>query len=286
MTTTVYLNGDWVASDQAKVSVFDRGFLFADGVYEVVPVYSSRPFHLERHLDRLRRSLDAIGISAPTDSFWQQMLHELLERNSFDDCLIYIQVTHGADLQRAHLPHQVLQPTIFAMVSPLRVHWDIPKPIATCVLNDIRWLHCDIKSISLLGNIMLKREAQARGIDEPMLQRDGYVTEGASSNFFAVKQGVIYTAPADHLILPGITRNLVVELAQDLGIKVVEEPFAVTALADLDEVFLTSSSREVQPVHKIDDIIIGNDNNAGECGPIAKQLAEAFHASKRHLIQE
>lgn len=282
MSDIVYLNGDWVTGNNSKVSVFDRGFLFADGVYEVIPVYQRRPFLPELHIQRLQRSADAIGIAPIATEFWHQLVLDLIQRNDLDDCLVYIQLTFGADSQRSHLPTQPLTPTIYASLSPLRVHWNTPSPVKVAVLEDIRWQRCDIKSISLLGNIMLKREAAKRGAFEPLLHRNGRITEGASCNYFMVKQGLLYTPPADHLILAGITRTWVIQLARQLEIEVHEEAIDVNELQHVDEVFLTSSSREVQPVGQIDDIIVGN----GQCGAITAQIAEAFHASKRHLIQE
>lgn len=280
MPDSVFLNGEWLAPEAAKVSVFDRGFLFADGIYEVVPVYQGNPFLLEHHLARLDRSLGALSIPNAGDDFWRTLIHELLERNQSQDALVYIQVTRGAEATRSHLPKAELQPTIFASVAPMPVHWHVPIPEKVTLLEDIRWLRCDIKSISLLGNIMLKQQAQDCGALEPLLHRDGKITEGASSNYFAVKDGVIYTAPTDHLILPGITRMWVLQLAHELGIPVKEQAFEVADLAQLDELFLTSSSREVQPIGQIDDIIIGQ----GGCGPITERLVHAFHASKRELI--
>lgn len=281
MPMTVFLNGQWIAAEQAKVSVFDRGFLFADGIYEVVPVYQQRPFLLAEHLARLQRSLSALQINAPDNSFWQAVISELLERNGMADALVYIQVTRGAEANRSHLAGADLQPTLFASISPLLVHWHQPKPVAVTLFDDIRWLRCDIKSTSLLANIMLKQQAHQAGYSEPLLQRDGWITEGASCNFFGVRNGIMYTAPKDHLILPGISRDHVIALAQQLGLEVREQAFAVTDLAELDELFLTSSSREVQPVGRIDDMIIAD----GQCGPITAQLVTAYHASKRTLCE-
>lgn len=281
MHNTVFLNGDWLAADRAKVSVFDRGFLFADGIYEVVPVYQRRPFLIADHLARMQRSLAALNISAPDTDYWHAVITELLARNSLDDALVYIQVTRGAEANRSHIPTATMQPTLFASLSPMAVHWHQPKPLPVTLLDDIRWLRCDIKSISLLGNIMLKQQAHQAGFAEPLLQRDGYITEGASCNFFAVRDGIIYTAPKDHLILPGITRDHTIALAQELGFEVREQAFSVADLAQLDELFLTSSSREVQPINRIDAMIIGN----GECGPITAQLVTAYHASKRKLCE-
>ncbi|CAI8153832.1 D-amino acid aminotransferase [Pseudidiomarina mangrovi] len=281
MHSTVFLNGEWLAAAAAKVSVYDRGFLFADGIYEVVPVYQRRPFLMADHLARMERSLAALNITAPGADYWQAVITELLARNQLDDALVYIQITRGAEANRSHIPTSAMSATLFASLSPLNVHWHQPAPLAVTLLDDIRWLRCDIKSISLLGNIMLKQQAHNSGFAEPLLQRDGYITEGASCNFFAVRDGVVYTAPKSHLILPGITRDHTLELARELGLEVREEAFAVADLAQLDELFLTSSSREVQPIDRIDAMIIGN----GECGPVTAQLVAAYHASKRKLCE-
>jgi D-alanine transaminase len=281
MQCTVFLNGEWLAAETAKVSVYDRGFLFADGIYEVVPVYQGRPFLMAEHLARMQRSLAALNITAPSSDFWQHVIIELLARNDLDDALVYIQITRGAEANRSHLPGAHMQATLFASLSPFNAHWHQPPPLPVTLLDDIRWLRCDIKSISLLGNIMLKQQAHQAGYSEPLLQRDGYITEGASCNFFAVRNGVIYTAPKDHLILPGVTRDHVIKLAQQLSIEVREQAFAVADLAHLDELFLTSCSREVQPIDRIDAIIIGS----GQCGPITAQLVTAYHASKRTLCE-
>ena len=281
MQRTVFLNGEWLAAETAKVSVYDRGFLFADGIYEVVPVYQGRPFLMAEHLARMQRSLAALNITAPSSDFWQHVIIELLARNDLDDALVYIQITRGAEANRSHLPGAHMQATLFASLSPFNAHWHQPPPLPVTLLDDIRWLRCDIKSISLLGNIMLKQQAHQAGYSEPLLQRDGYITEGASCNFFAVRNGVIYTAPKDHLILPGVTRDHVIKLAQQLSIEVREQAFAVADLAHLDELFLTSCSREVQPIDRIDAIIIGS----GQCGPITAQLVTAYHASKRTLCE-
>lgn len=281
MANIVYLNGQWLAAADAKVSVFDRGFLFADGIYEVVTVYSGRPFLLHQHLQRLQRSLAEVNINAGNTNFWQEIINELLRRNQSDNALVYIQVTRGAEANRSHLPTGPITPTIFLTVNPMIVHWHQPAPAKVALTEDIRWLRCDIKSISLLGNIMLKQWAADHGAMEPMLHRNGRITEGASSNYFAVRDGILLTPPSDHLILPGITRMLVIELAQELGIEVREHAFSITDLPHLDEIFLTSSSREIQPIGQIDDIIIGN----GRCGAITAQLIEAFHERKRRHIK-
>lgn len=282
MTQVVYLNGEWHAATAAKISVNDRGFLFADGIYEVIPVYQQRPFLLDLHLQRLQRSAAAISLSLAPLETYQVLITELLQRNRVMDGLVYLQLTFGIDEHRQHLPSQPLTPTVYASVSPFNARWEVPTPFTVTLLDDIRWLRCDIKSTSLLGNIMLKRACQQRHADEPLLHRDGRITEGASCNYFFVRDGQLYTPPADHLILAGITRTWVIHLAKQLQIEVHETPLFTHELTAMDEVFLTSSSREIQPVGQIDDIMIGQ----GQCGPITAQLIGAYHTSKRHLIQE
>lgn len=278
MAGTVYLNGQWLPAAQAQVSVFDRGFLFADGVYEVIPVYGGRAFLLDQHLDRLQRSLHAIHIDCADAPDWPTCITQLITENQLEHGTVYLQVTRGSSSQRTHLPKGTLQPTILLMTQAAPLHWGIPEPAKAALLEDIRWLRCDIKSISLLGSVLLKQSAQEHHAIEPMLHRAGIVTEGAASNYFGVKNGVLYTAPANHLILAGITRDWVLKLARDNAIEVREVAFRVDELSQLDECFLTSTSREVQPIGRIDDIIIGS----GGCGSITQQLAEAYHNSKRH----
>lgn len=280
MAGTVYLNGQWLPAAQAQVSVFDRGFLFADGVYEVIPVYGGRAFLLDQHLDRLQRSLQAIHIDCVDAPHWPTCIAQLITENQLEHGTVYLQITRGSSSQRTHLPTGSLQPTILLMTQSAPLHWGTPVPAKAALLEDIRWLRCDIKSISLLGSILLKQSAQEQHAIEPMLHRDGTITEGAASNYFGVKNGVLYTAPANNLILAGITRNWVLKLARDSDIEVREEAFRVDELSQLDECFLTSTSREVQPIGRIDDIII----NSGGCGPMTQQLIEAFHNSKRHHL--
>jgi len=275
MSETLYLNGDWVAPSAAKVSVFDRGFLFADGIYEVVSVYQGQLFLLDRHLARLQRSLAALQIANKTDQEWQQLFEEVVARNHIDNGLVYLQVTRGADDKRAHLPTKTLTPTVLITATALELPAGIPNPVRVCAMDDIRWQRCDIKSISLLGNIMLKQQATALGCIEPLLHRDGRITEGASCNYFMVKDQVLYTPPKDHLILPGISRDWVVKLAGEHGIEVREEAFSLTDVYHADELFLTSSSREVQPVGWVGEHAIQD----AKIGPVTLKLLELFRAT-------
>ncbi|MEX1222267.1 MAG: D-amino acid aminotransferase [Idiomarina sp.] len=275
MAETVYLNGDWLPAEAAKVSVFDRGFLFADGIYEVVTVYAGQLFLLDRHLQRLNRSLSALGIANRSDSEWQQLFEQAIQKNAIADGFIYLQVTRGADTKRSHLPTGMLTPTVFISATHIQLPTTLPEPVRVCVMDDIRWLRCDIKSISLLGNILLKQQAVAMGGMEPLLHRAGRVTEGASCNYFIVKNGQLITPPKDQLILPGITRDWLVELARDHGIDVREEAFDLDTLYAADECFLTSSSREIQPVGWLDEHKVAD----GRPGAMTRQLAELFRAN-------
>ncbi|CUS48750.1 MAG: D-amino acid transaminase Dat [Idiomarinaceae bacterium HL-53] len=278
----VYLNGEFIRPDQAVVSVFDRGFLFADGMYEVVPFYEGHPLLLERHLARMKRSLQEIDIENPlSDEEWVSIFQTLSEQVPNANAIIYIQVTRGAEFPRTHLPSNTLTPTVMVTAS----HWVPPattaQPVRVELLEDIRWHRCDIKSISLLGNIQLKRAAHKAGGFEPILHRAGRITEGASCNYFIVKDRVISTPPADELILAGITREWVLHLAQELGFEVREEAFSVQELMQADECFLSSSTREVQPVGGIGEHPIAH----GKIGPVTEQLAQAFRESRPHLIK-
>ncbi|RTE87460.1 MULTISPECIES: aminotransferase class IV [Gammaproteobacteria] len=279
----VYLNGEWLRPDQAVVSVFDRGFLFADGIYEVVPFYQGHPLLIDHHLERLERSLEAIDIPNPlSNDEWVSVLQTLAEQVPEANAIVYIQVTRGAEYPRAHLPSEDIEPTFMATAS----HWTppttTPPPVNVELLEDIRWHRCDIKSISLLGNIHLKREAHRKGGFEPILHRAGRITEGASCNYFIVKDEVIYTPPADELILAGITREWIIQLAHELGLELKEEAFSVEDLMQADECFLSSSTREVQPVGTVGEQLIAD----GKTGRITDQLAQAFRNSRPVSVEE
>lgn len=279
----VYLNGQWFRPEEAAVSVFDRGFLFADGMYEVAPFYAGHPLLFDEHLTRLDYSLSELGIPNPhSRDEWLSICQTLAESVPEANAIVYIQVTRGAEFPRQHMPGPDLEPTVMATAS----HWTPPAttaaPVRVELMEDIRWLRCDIKSISLLGNILLKREAAKNGGFEPVLHRAGRITEGASCNYFIVKDQVLYTPPKDNLILAGITRNWVLSLAESQGIEVREEAFSIDDLMQSDECFLTSSTREIQPVGYIGETTIAN----AQVGPITEQLAQAFRESRPHTLEE
>lgn len=277
MISPVYLNGRWLNASEATVSVFDRGFLFADGIYEVIPFYQGFALQFDQHIARLQRSLQAVGITVPySHEEWLSICQTLVETTPQANGVVYIQVTRGTEYPRQHLPNDEIEPTIMATVSA----WEPPQktaaPVRVVALEDTRWLRCDIKSVSLLGNILLKQEASRLGAFEPLLHRQGRVTEGASCNFFIVKDQVLYTPPADHLILGGITRDWIIQLAEQDGLQVQQTSFTLEDMRQADECFLSSSTREIQPVSMLDDTAIG----AGSTGEITETLAQLFRAHR------
>lgn len=250
-SSTCYLNGRFLPLDDAQVSVLDRGFIFGDGVYEVLPVFDARPFRLDAHLARLRRSLDAIDISPPCDDAgWREILHTLIAHASQPTLTLYVQVTRGV-APRNHAAPAGLAPTVFAMVSPLDATSEC-APVAAVSMPDIRWQRCDIKAVSLLPNVMARSAAVRHGAYEALLFRDGRLTEGAASNVFVVHGQRICTAPHSPYILPGITRDALIEALREAGELVVEEMPTQADVEQADEIWLTSSSRDIVPVGSLD----------------------------------
>lgn len=273
---TVYLNGEFLPVEQAKVSVMDRGFLFGDGVYEVIPVFGGQPFRCDEHLQRLDYSLRETGIPQPlTHAQWRAVFAQLIKEYGGGDQAIYLQITRGVAPQREHKFPQTCVPTVFAMSRALAAPpAEIPVSLACISVPDIRWQRCDIKSISLLGSVLMTQQAVAAGASEAILTRDGVVLEGASSNVFAVVDGVLHTAPKDRHILAGITRDLIVELAQQHGLELREAAVTLAQLHSASEVWITSSTREMAPVATLDGRRVGN----GGAGPIFKQLWQWYRA--------
>ncbi len=275
----VYLNGDFKLIEEAAVSVLDRGFLFGDGVYEVMPVYGGRLFQLEQHLWRLGNSLDGVRISRPLDnSEWEALLSELVKRNDAVDATVYLQVTRGVG-PRDHAFPVSSSATVFAMVSPL------PEPaglhgVKAITARDIRWELCNIKAITLLPNTLLRQQALEAGATEAILHRDGKVTEGAASNVFVVVGDEVATPPKSAQLLPGITRDLVVELLQEASVPCDERPVSLDELRGAQEIWITSSSREIVPVTGLDGVSV----SGGRAGPVweaAHSLYQDFKARLR-----
>ena len=276
---TVFLNGQWQPLSEAKVSVLDRGFIFGDGIYEVVPAYSKRPFRIESHLNRLMRSLAAIRIRSPYDKEqWAALFHEVVTRNAGDDQFVYIQVTRGVAKRDHVFPNPEVTPTVFAMSTAF--HQPSQKireeGVAVVTLPDERWLHCDIKSTALLGNVLARQSAADRGVMEGVMFRDGFLTEGSSSNVWMVKDGVLCAPIKNHLVLEGIRYGLFEELAAKLGIPLQIRRIRQAEVAGADELMISSATKEVLPVVKMDSRLVGHASHAGKPGPIYKKLRQAY----------
>lgn len=278
---TVYLNGDFLPIEEAKISPLDRGFIFGDGVYEVIPFYAGRGLRMREHLQRLQRSLDELEIDNPYMlEQWETLITSLIKKNGGGNVGVYIQVTRGV-AKRDFPPPKGLTQTVFMMVNPLAT----PKPeiytrgISCVSLDDNRWLKCHIKSVALLGAVLLKHESNQGGYDDAVLFRDGYLTESSASNIAAVKNGVILCPPMDNLVLPGITYELMIELARKSNMPLEIRRVPRRQVKTADELWIMSSTKEVVPIVKLDDKPIGS----GLPGPIFKQMHQLFQDYKRAL---
>lgn len=270
----VYLNGEYVRLGDAKISVLDRGFIFGDGIYEVVPAYRGKPFRMAGHLARLERSLAAIDIHVDlTRDDWQALVQDMLARSGMDDCMVYIQVTRGVAKRDHGFPNNT-KATVFCMVSPFkRPGADVRDHGMSAVgITDIRWLRCEIKSVSLLGNVLAKQHAVDAGVDEVVQFRDGFMSEGASCNIWLVKDGVLLAPPRSNLILEGIRYGLMEELAEKAGIRFEARPISRQEVENADELMLTSATKEVLPVTNYDGKPVGN----GLPGPVYTALRAGY----------
>jgi D-alanine transaminase len=276
--STCYLNGALLPLAEARISPLDRGFLFADGVYEVVPVHRGRPFRLREHLQRLDDSLTAIRLANPHETReWQAILERVAGAAGDAEMLLYLQVTRGAEHGRNHLVPKSATPTVFAFASPYPVPaaQTLEQGLRAVTLPDIRWDRCDIKSVALLGNVLLRQQAADRGADEALLVRDGLLLEGTSSSVFLCIGGTLVTPPNDHRILPGTSRDAVLELAQGW---LPSQVCALEAreLASCDEVWIASAGRGVLPVTSVDGAPVG----MGGPGPLWQAMYDRL---QRHL---
>ncbi|WP_432723896.1 D-amino acid aminotransferase [Jeongeupia wiesaeckerbachi] len=279
-----YLNGRFAPLGALSVPVLDRGFLFGDGIYEMIPVYSRTPFRLDEHLGRLAASLASVQITNPhTQAEWRDIVEALIQRQPFDDQSIYLQVTRGAAYPRNHAFPLAATPTVFAFADPLT-----PPPaqlvqtgIAAITQTDVRWLRCDIKAISLLANVLARQSAVDAGVAETILLRDGLMIEGSASNIFVVKAGVILAPPPSNLMLTGITYDLVLELAARHGLPHSVRAITEAELRSADEVWLTSSSKEVLAVVTLDGAPVGN----GRPGPIYTAMYQHYQAFKTQVMR-
>jgi D-alanine transaminase len=271
---TVYLNGQWLPLDQAKVSVLDRGFIFGDGIYEVVPVYGRKPFRFEQHLDRMERSCAKLRLTNPlTRQAWKDVVQQLIASLPDADQFVYWQITRGVAPRDFGFPEGAT-PTVFAMTSPFKpVPQRQREQGLKCVkLPDIRWLKCDIKAVALLGAVLSKQESLDSGADDCIMFRDGWLTESSSANVWIVKGGIVHVPPKDNLILEGIRYGFIEELC-----KIEAVPFAVKRLSEADvdaadEILLTSATREIVAVSQLNDKPVGS----GKPGPVYDKLYAAF----------
>lgn len=279
----VYLNGEYLPLEAAKVPVLDRGFIFGDGVYEVVPVYDRRPFRLTDHLDRLQQSLDGIRLANPhSTEEWETLMRPIIEAAEWPDQGIYIQVTRGPAPRDHPFPRTVI-PTVFIMAMPLPAPPPeaVEKGVAAITAADNRWLRCDIKATALLANVLLRQLSVDAGCAETILIRDGFLTEGAASSVFLVKDGVIIAPPQSNLMLPGITYDVVLDLAREAAIATAIRPVAASELETADEIWLTSSTKEITPVTTLDGHPVGD----GRPGPVFERLYAAYQAFKRGVMR-
>ncbi len=279
----VYLNGEFMPLSQASVSVMDRGFLFGDGVYEVIPVFAGQLLRERAHMQRLQNSLQRISLANPcSDTQWHERFVALLEKNTApgDDheYAIYLQITRGVYPWRDLATRHDIEPTVFIM--PLSVKKvplaELEKGIRVVVLEDFRWQACDIKSTSLVANVMLKQQAVQQQADDAILVRQGRVTEGTASNLFLVRDDTLVTPPTGYRLLSGITRELVIDLAREHGVEVVERAVPGDELGLADEIWLTSSTREIAPVVELDGRPVGS----GKAGPMWRRMVAWYQQNK------
>ena len=269
-----YINGKFKPLSDVHISPLDRGFIFGDGVYEVIPVYDGNAFRLDAHLRRLNNSLEAIRLPNPhSEQQWQSIIQGLIDKNSPGDRSLYLQITRGV-ADRDHAFPKANGTTVFAMSKPLPATKQ--SPVKAITLEDIRWQWCHIKATALLANLLLRQQAIDANCDEAILLRDGQLTEGAASNVFIVVNNSILTPKNDHNILAGITRDLVIELAQKNGFSIAEQDIDKSMLLSADEIWLTSSTKEIAPVIELDNKTISK----GEAGPVCRQLQALFNEFK------
>ncbi len=275
---TVYLNGDYLPLNEAKISVLDRGFLFGDGVYEVIPVYSGHLFHFQDHMERLGQSLASIRLANPhNQEQWLNIITPLLD--SSQDQSVYLQITRGTADKRDHAFPKNIPPTVFVMSSNMMPFEGKNTGVKAISMDDSRWELCHIKAITLLANILHRQEALDQGCAEAILIKDGYVTEGAASNVFAVIDGLLVTPPKSHDILPGITRDVILAIAQKNNIPCAEEIISLDALAIASEIWITSSMREIIPVVELDSKPVAD----GKPGPVFQTINQLFQAYKQSM---
>ena len=282
MTETVYLNGEYLPAEQACVPVTDRGLLFGDSVYEVIPAFGGVPFRAAQHLARLQRSLDAIRLDNPhSEAEWMSILGQLCSDCPGQDHSVYLQITRGSYPKRTHQIPQQVTPTVIAFATPIaeRDPSIATDGIKAVTLDDIRWLHCDLKTTNLLPNVLAQAEAADRGASDAILVRDGQAIEGTASNLFIVLEGLLITPPDSDQLLPGVTRDLVLELAQAAKVPYAQAAISEDDLKKATEIWLTSSTREIAPVVELNGEPVGD----GKPGAHWQYMDQLYQAEKQRI---
>jgi len=287
---TVYLNGRFLPLEEAHIPVLDRGFIFGDGVYEVIPVYSRRAFRLAEHLKRLQHSLDGMRLPNPhNEAEWSALINELIARNNGEDQYLYLHITRGVAKRDHAFPQPPVPPTVFMLSSPLAQPAAslLASGVSAVTAEDNRWLRCDIKAISLLPNVLLRQMAVDAGCTETILIRKGndgadFLTEGAASNIFVVKHGTLLAPPKDNLMLPGITYDVVLEIAAAQGIPHQVRRITQAEVIAADELLLTSSTKEVLPVTTLNGQAVGD----GKPGPMFSRLHGLYQTFKHEVMRQ
>jgi D-alanine transaminase len=279
----IYLNGKFMPVEDAVIPVLDRGFIFGDGVYEVIPVYSRHPFRLQEHLQRLQNSLESIRLENPhSEDEWRELTRRVIDLNETEDQSLYLQVTRGA-AKRDHAFPEKSVPTVLITSNPLNPPHDeqLQKGVGAITATDNRWLRCDVKSTSLLPNVLLRQLAVDAGCVETLLLRDGLLTEGSASNVFVVIAGIMLAPAKSNLMLPGITYDVVLELAQKNGIAYQLRSVTQAELKHADEIWITSSSKEILPVTTVDGKPVGQGNP----GPVFQRMHDLYQSYKAQVMR-
>ncbi len=286
MTSTLcYLNGEYLPLAEAKVGVLDRGFIFGDGIYEVVPVYGRRLFRFDEHMARLARSLAKVRIANPhSREQWLERCRRLIAEGATEDQLVYLQVTRGV-APREHVMPEGLTPTVFMMTNPMKPATAEQRHhgVACVTARDFRWERGDIKSISLLGNVLARQISADHGAAETIMFRDGFLTEAAASNVWIVHEGALLGPPKSEHVLEGIRVELLRELCEECGIAYNLRPIPEADVLAADEVLLSSATKEVLPVTRLDGEPVGHGALRGKPGPVYARLHEAYQRAKRTM---
>lgn len=273
----VYFNGQFMPKDEVRISPDDRGFLFADGVYEAIVSYSGRPFRIDEHLRRLERSLRELRMEGFDARDLKDVVERLIQANDLGagEALTYIEVTRGAAPRGHVFPEPGISPTVYASATPFAApRENCARGVKAILVPDVRWARCDVKSIALLPNVLASQRAKEQGAEEALFVRDGAITEGTHTNFCAVFDGRLLTYPKSNHILPGVTREVVLELCGELGIPCTEEPVLESRLREADELMIVGTTSEIMPLVRVDDWQVGS----GRPGPVTRRLEEAFEA--------